>query len=330
MKIALFGAGAIGGLVAAGLARAEGVEVSAIARGAHLEAIRSRGLRLIGAGFDSTVALHATEDPCELGPQDYVIVALKGHQAWLSADRLSPLLGPETAVVTCQNGVPWWYFYRIGSRFEGRQLDAVDRDGRQWRLIGPARAIGCVVFAAGEITEPGVVRHGFGKRFVLGEPDGTSTERVTRLSRALERGGFDAPVVGDIRSELWLKLWGNLAFNPLSALTRGTLDVVAADPGTRAVASAMMVEAEAIGTRLGAHFRTDIERRIDAAARVGAHRSSMLQDLEAGRSLEIDALITAVQEMGRMVGVATPMIDAVAALVGRLGRSLGLYPTYPE
>jgi 2-dehydropantoate 2-reductase len=329
IKVVVYGVGAIGGCLAAALARTEGVELAVIARGEHLEAIRSHGLELVGPQGATTVSVRATDDPAELGVQDYVLVALKAHQAWHAADRMAPLLGPDTALVTCQNGIPWWYFHKIGSPLEGTRLDAVDRNDRQWKLIGPHRAIGCVIYCAAEIVKPGVIRHIQGGRFAVGEPDGTASRRVGRLSGILEQAGFQAPVLDDIRSEVWLKLWGNVCFNPLSALTRAPLDVVVTNPGIRAIARAMMIEAEAIGTRLGARFKVDVERRIEGAARVGAHRTSMLQDLEAGRALEIDALVTAVQEMGRIVGVATPMTDAVLALVQQLGRSLGLYPTYP-
>ena len=330
MKICIYGAGSIGGYLAAGLAGVEDVELSVIVRGAHLAAIRADGLRLLKDDGTQVARVEASDDPADLGPQDVVFNCLKAHQAWETADHLAPLLGPETAVVTCQNGVPWWYFHGLKGPYEDRQLDAVDRGGRQWQGITPARAIGCSVYPAAEIAEPGVIRHVYGNKFAPGEPSGETTERITRISKALEAGGFSAPVLDDIRSELWLKLWGNLCFNPISALTRATLDRVATDPGTRATAKAMMLEAQGIAERLGAHFRVDVERRINGAAKVGAHRTSMLQDLEAGKAMEIDALVTAVQEMGGIVGVETPTLDAVLALVQQLGRSLDLYPTYPE
>ncbi|MGE0212400.1 MAG: 2-dehydropantoate 2-reductase [Parvibaculaceae bacterium] len=325
MKICIYGAGAIGGYLAVGLSQVEGVELSVIARGPHLEAIRRNGLKLLKDGTETVGRMQASSDPRELGAQDVVINALKAHQAWESAEHMAPLIGPETALVTCQNGVPWWYFHGIGGAFEGRRLRSVDPDDRQWSVIGPERAIGCVVYPATEIAEPGLIRHVYGDKFALGEPRGKSLPRTEALSAALEKGGFKAPILGNIRDEIWLKLWGNLCFNPLSALTRGTLDVVATDPGTRAIAKAMMLEAQEIAHRLGASFRVDVERRIDGAAKVGAHRTSMLQDLEAGRAMEIDALVTAVKEMGEIVGVETPTIDMVLALVQQLGRSLGLY-----
>jgi 2-dehydropantoate 2-reductase len=330
MKVCIYGAGAIGGYLGVQLGLVPGVEVSLVARGAHLAALRENGLTLQIAGETRVARLAATDDAAELGPQDTVIVALKAHQAWEAAERMAPLLGPETAVVTCQNGVPWWYFHGIAGDCAGRRLASVDPEARQWNTLGPQRAIGCVVYPAAEIVAPGVVQHIYGDKFALGEPDGSLSPRCRALGAALEAGGLKAPVLANIRDEIWLKLWGNLCFNPLSALTRATLDVVATDPGSRALAKAMMTEAEAIARAHGADFRVDIERRINGAARVGAHRTSMLQDLERGRPLEIDALLTAVQEMGRMIGAATPYIDSVLALVQQLGRSQGLYPVFPE
>ena len=329
MKICIFGAGAIGGYLAAGLGQLDDVEVSVIARGKHLDAIRANGLTLRKDGDEVTVPVTAALDPKEVGPVDVVFNCLKAHQAWESAAYVVPLLGPETPVVCCQNGVPWWYFHGLGGEHEGRRLDAVDRGNRQWELIGPERAIGCSVYPAAEIEGPGIIKHTYGDKFALGEPDGSQSDRIRAISEVLERGGFRAPVVEDIRSELWLKLWGNLCFNPISALTRGTLDIVASDPTTRDTAKAMMLEAQAIAESLGASFRVDVERRINGAAKVGKHRTSMLQDLEAGKAMEIDALVTAVQEMGRITGHATPTIDVVLGLVQQLGVTAGLYPTYP-
>lgn len=330
MKICIYGAGAIGGYLAAGLAEADGVDVSAIARGAHLKAMRERGLKLISEDGEKTVQLQASDDPADLGPQDVVIIGLKAHQAWETAEHLSPLIGKDTSVVTCQNGVPWWYFHALGGAHEGKTLESVDPGARQWNVIGPERAIGCVVYPATEIVEPGVIKHIYGDKFSLGEPDGQISERCKALSAALERGGFRAPVLEDIRSEIWLKLWGNLCFNPISALTRATLDIVASHPDSRQTARKMMEEAEQIARHLGATFRVDIDRRIDGAAKVGAHRTSMLQDLESQKPMEIDALVSAVQELGVITGIETPVIDVVLGLVRQLGRSQGLYPTFSE
>jgi 2-dehydropantoate 2-reductase len=329
VKICIYGAGAIGGYLAAGLSTIDEVDLSLVARGPHLAKIKEQGLRLLIKNEERVCRPIATNDPSTLGPQDYVIIGLKAHQAWETADQTRPLLDAKTAVITCQNGVPWWYAYGL-KNFGSMRLSSVDPGNRQWNAIGPERAIGCVVYPAAEIVAPGVIRHIYSNKFSIGEPDGTNSERCRNLSRVLEAAGFDAPVLDDIRSEIWIKLWGNLCFNPISALTRATLDIVTTRPELRALSVHMMTEAQEIATRFGASFRVDIERRINGAARVGAHRTSMLQDLENGRPLEIDALVTAVQEMGRLAGVETPYIDMVLALVQQLGRSLKLYPTFPE
>ena len=329
MKICIYGAGAIGGYVGVQLKLA-GADVSLIARGAHLAAIREHGLKLLIEDEERVVQVPASDDPAELGPQDYVIIGLKAHQAWEMAEQMAPLLGPETAVVTAQNGVPWWYFYGLDGPYANRRIESVDPGDRQWTAIGPERVIGCTVYPAAEVTEPGVIKHIYGNKFGLGEPTSQKTARVRALSDMFETGGLQAPTMEDIRDDIWLKLWGNLCFNPISALTHATLDVVATEPGTRALARNMMLEAQEIAERLGVHFRVDVDRRINGAARVGAHRTSMLQDLEKGRALEIDALVTAVQEMGRLVEVETPYIDAVLALVQQMGRVAGVYPTFPE
>jgi 2-dehydropantoate 2-reductase len=329
MRICIYGAGAIGGYLAAGLSKVNGVELSVVARGAHLAAIRQSGLKLLIDGETRVCHPTATDDPRDLGPQDYVIVCLKAHQAWETAERMKPLLAAGTAVVTGQNGVPWWYTYGLDGRFAGARIRSVDPDGRQWAALGPERAIGCVVYPATEIVGPGVVQHTYGRKFALGEPVGGLSERCLRLSHVLEQAGFEAPVLQDIRDEIWLKLWGNLCFNPISALTRATLDIVTTEPCLRDLSIKMMTEAQEIASRFGVTFRVSIERRVNGAARVGAHRTSMLQDLESGRPLEIDALLTSVQEMGRLAGVDTPYIDTVLGLVQQLGRSLNVYAPAP-
>ncbi|KUL95833.1 2-dehydropantoate 2-reductase [Bosea sp. WAO] len=328
MKICIYGAGAIGGYMGVMLKRG-GLDVSLVARGAHLEAIKARGLTLVTKTETITERMPASRDPRDLGLQDVVIVALKAHQAWESAEDLTPLLGPDTAVVTAQNGVPWWYFYGLDRPYADLRLRSVDPGDRQWNAIGPERVIGCTVYPATEITEPGVVRHIYGDQFGLGEPNRQESERLTRFADALAAGGMKPRLFTDIRDDIWLKLWGNLCFNPISALTHATLDIVATDPGTRSLARKMMLEGKQIGERLGARFRVDVERRIDGAAGVGAHRTSMLQDLEKGRPLEIDALLGAVQEMGRLVEIPTPYIDAVLGLVQQAASVKGLYPTFP-
>ena len=314
MKIAIYGAGAIGGYLGARLALA-GEEVTLIARGDHLAAMRARGVRLLVEGEERVARPRCIEDPAEASAQDYVIVALKAHQLSAIADRIGALLGPETAVVTAQNGIPWWYFHRLDGPWEGRRLESVDGGGRLWEAIGPERAIGCVVYPAAEIVEPGVIRHIDGERFSLGEPDGSRSKRATRLARALVGAGLRAPVRARIRNELWVKLWGNVAFNPISALTGSTLDVIARDPGARALARAVMLEAQAVAAALGERFRISIDQRIEGADRLGAHRTSMLQDIERGRRTEVDAMVGAVSELGRFTGVETPHVDALHALV---------------
>ncbi|MDF2763473.1 MAG: ketopantoate reductase [Rhodospirillales bacterium] len=323
MKVCIFGSGATGGYLGVELARA-GAEVSLVARGAHLEAIRRNGLKLLIDGEERVAHAPATDDPKELGPQDYVIIGLKAHSIPGAVDKIAPLLGNDTAVVTASNGIPYWYFHDHGGPFRNTVLQTVDPDGKQWQVLKPERAIGCIVYPATEVVEPGVVKHVYGNKFPLGEPSGERTERVERLAALMTEAGLDAPVLDRIHDEIWLKLWGNLCFNPISALTHATLDVIASDPGTRAVAKAMMTEAQQIAEAFGVRFRVDIERRINGAGRVGAHKTSMLQDLERGRPMEIDALVAVIQEMGQLTGVATPTIDTVLALVRQRAKVAGL------
>ena len=324
MKICIFGAGAIGGYMGAKLAEA-GAEVSLVARGPHLAAMQARGLTLIEEGETKTHAVRASDDPASLGPQDYVIVTLKAHSVPPLVGQMQPLIGPQTTIVSGVNGVPWWYFHKIGGPLEGTRLSTVDPGDAQWNGFGPDRVLGCVVYPAAEVAEPGVVRHIEGNRFSLGEPDGSKSDRATRLSDALGKAGLKAPVRPRLRDEIWVKLWGNLSFNPISALTHATLDVLCTDPGTRAVARAMMLEAQEIAEKLGVKFPIDVDRRIDGGAAVGAHRTSMLQDLDAGRPMEIDALLGSVKELGQVTGTATPTIDTVLALVTLRARTAGLY-----
>lgn len=314
MKICVYGAGAIGAYLGAQLALA-GADVSFVARGAHLAAMQTNGVRLQIDGTERIVKVRCAADSRELGTQDYVIVALKAHSVPGAVGAMQPLLGPDTAIVTAVNGIPYWYFYKHGGEFAGTVLDSIDPDGKQWNGLRPERAIGCVVYPAAEIVEPGVIRHVYGKKFPIGEPNGERTGRIQKLHEIMVSAGLDAPIRDNIRDEIWLKLWGNLCFNPISALTHATLDVITSDPATRAVSRAMMMEAKAIGDRFGVHFRVDVEKRIDGAGAVGAHKTSMLQDLEHGRPMEIDPLLTVVQEMGRLVGQVTPAIDTVLALV---------------
>ena len=325
MRIGIFGAGAIGGFLAARLTRA-GAEVSVIARGPHLEAMRGNGLRLISDGEDFVVSPRCTSDPAEAGPQDYVILTLKAHSLPPAVSSIVKLLKPETAIVSAINGIPWWYFYKVGGPFDGTHVKSVDPDGSVYEQLDPQRAIGCVVYPAAEVVEPGVIRHTYGDRFPIGESDGAKTARCTALAQLMIAAGFKAPIRPRIRDDIWLKLWGNLSFNPISALTGATLDVIASDSGTRALCRAMMLEAQAAAEKHGVRFLIDVERRIDGGGEVGAHKTSMLQDLERGRPMEIDALLGATVELAQLVGVATPNCDAVLALVRQRARLAGCYP----
>jgi 2-dehydropantoate 2-reductase len=324
MKVCIYGAGAIGGYLGVQLMRA-GADVSLVARGAHLAAMRKDGLKLLIEGEERVAHPRCTDDPFELGPQDYVIVTLKAHQVSGVLSAMEPLLGRDTAIVTAYNGIPYWYFHRHGGQLEGTTLDSIDPGGRQWRVLGPERAIGCIVYPATEVIAPGVVRHEYGDKFPLGEPSGENTPRIERLSALMSDAGLRAPVLDRIRDEIWLKLWGNVCFNPISALTLATLDVITSDAGTRATARQMMLETQAIAERLGVQFRVDVERRINGAGAVGAHKTSMLQDLERGRPMEIDPLVTVVQEIGRLLDRPTPTIDTVLALVRQRAKIAGLY-----
>jgi 2-dehydropantoate 2-reductase len=323
MKICVFGAGAIGGYLGVHLHLA-GQDTTLIARGPHLEAMQREGVRLLMGGKERIAHPCCTGNTSDLGPQDYVFVTLKAHSVPGALDQLQPLLGPDTSVVWGVNGVPWWYFYKLEGPWENHRLDSLDPEGTQWEGIGPERVIGCVVYPAVEVVEPGVIRHLEGNRFTLGEPDNERSDRVKQLAQILISAGIRAPI-RTIRDEIWVKLWGNLCFNPISALTLATLDTVAEDPGTKRVAEAMMTEAQAIGEALGVRFSVGLEQRIAGAAAVGPHRTSMLQDLERGRPMEIDALVTAVREMGDLAGVRTPTIDTVLALIQQRARLAGSY-----
>jgi 2-dehydropantoate 2-reductase len=323
MKVAVIGAGAIGGLVGARLAAA-GEDVTFMVRGANLEAIRAKGVRVIERdGAEQIVRdVRATHDYAAAGPQDLVVLAVKAHQVGSVAADVPRLFGADTMVVTMQNGIPYWYFHEHGGALAGSRVESVDPEGRLLELIPPARVIGCVVYPASELLEPGVVQHVEGNRLPVGELDGRASERVERVSAALQRAGFKAPVLDDIRSEIWLKLWGNLTFNPISALTQSTLEDICRFPLSRGLAAAMMREAQEVAGKLGITFRVSLEKRIAGAESVGKHKTSMLQDIEAGRAPEIDALVGSVVELARKTGTPTPHIDAVHALVMLLARTM--------
>jgi 2-dehydropantoate 2-reductase len=314
MKICIFGAGAIGGYLAAQLAES-GCAVTLIARGPHLEAMQQNGLTLDIGGEQKVFAVNCTDDPSVPGHQDCVILTLKAHSVIPIVDQIVPLLGPETIVVTAQNGILWWYFYGLSGPWEDHHLESADPGARLWQTLGPERAIGCVVYPSCEIVRPGVVRHIHGNRFMLGEPDGSKSDRVIELARILTAAGLKAPVRTKIRDDIWLKLLGNATFNPVSVLTHSTLEQMGRDEGTRAIIRRMMTEAQEVALKLDVKFSIDIERRINGAIEVGAHKTSMLQDFEHGRPLELDALVGTVSELGRLVSVPTPTIDEILALV---------------
>jgi 2-dehydropantoate 2-reductase len=322
VKLCVVGAGAIGGLLAVRLAKVCD-NVSVVIRGANLRAVRENGMKLIMDGGTEQVArLRASDRASEFGVQDVVILAMKAHQLAPIVPDLAALIGPGTLVVTAQNGIPWWYFFRHGGPFEGRRIEAVDPGGVISAALPAERTIGCVVYPACELEAPGIIRHIEGNRFTLGEIDGADTGRVRALAQRFRDAGFKSPVVSDIRAEIWLKLWGNLSFNPISALTHATLQDICRFPETRALAAAIMTEAQAIGTKLGVPFKVSLEKRIAGAEAIGAHKTSMLQDVESGRVLELDALVKSVIELGRITDTPTPTIDHVYALAALLARTL--------
>ena len=323
MKVAIIGAGAIGGYVGVKLALA-GEDVTFIVRGANLAAIKQGGMKLIMADGTEHVAanVHATDDYAQAGPQDLVILAMKAHQVEAVARDVPKLFGPDTVVVTMQNGIPYWYFSKHGGPLDGTQVQSVDPTGIVGECIPASRVLGCVVYPASELIAPGVVKHVEGDRFPLGELDGSSSERVQKVSACFENAGFKAPVLDNIRAEIWLKLWGNLTFNPISSLSHSTLVDICQFPLTRDLAASMMTEAQAVAHKLGISFRVSLDKRIAGAEKVGKHKTSMLQDIEAGRAPEIDALVGTVVELGRLTDTPTPHIDTVYALVKLLGKSM--------
>ena len=307
----MFGAGAIGGYVGARLARQADAEVSLVARGPHLAAMQANGLTVKQGSDSFTVHPRVTSDPNTLGHQDFVIVALKAYALPSVLDQLQPLLGRDTAILFAQNGMPWWYFHQHGGPFEGHTIESVDPQGEIWKRLGPERALGTVVWQAAAMEAPGVIVHAYGERMPIGEPSGEKTGRAMLLSRFLVDAGIKSPVRGNLRDEIWLKLWGNLSFNPVSVLTQGTLLQLATDAGTRRVIFNMMQEARAVAQALGIEFSVDTNDRIEMAAKVGNHRTSMLQDVDAGRATELDCLLGAVIELAKLVGIATPTLDLV-------------------
>lgn len=328
MKICIFGAGAIGGMLAVRLAQV-GQEVSVVARGAQLAAIREKGLTLLsGAGASEkrdTVRVNASDKPAELGPQDHVILCVKGYGLAAAVQTIAPLLGDKTSVVPAVNGIPWWFFHQWGGALEGMQLDSCDPDGGIARAVAPERIIGAVVFQSGANVEPGVVRHNSGSRMVFGEPNNVKSERAEGLAKAFADGGFDASCTDNIRLEIWLKLFGNVSFNPVSVLAGVSTDRMIDDPGVRGLFAQMMGETAAIGRAINLEVGMAPEARIAMTRKLGRIKTSMLQDVESSRPLEIEAIIGATVEVGRKLGIAMPALEAVYGLTRLRGEALGLY-----
>ncbi|WP_420474656.1 2-dehydropantoate 2-reductase [Noviherbaspirillum sp. ST9] len=324
MKIAVVGFGAIGGLLGARLAAA-GCDVSAVARGATLAALDTRGARVVEGGKESSVPLRASADPASLGVQDVVIVAVKATGLSDVARRIAPLIGPRTVVLTAMNGVPWWFFSSPGLPYAGTRLPCLDPDGDIERAIPSAQVIGCVVHLSASCPEPGMVRLGFGNRLIIGEPGGGMSARVEMLASVLAKAGFEVEASKDIRSDIWYKLWGNMTMNPVSALTGATCDRILDDPLVHRFCLSAMAEAAAIGAKIGCPIAQSGEDRMEVTRKLGAFKTSMLQDAEAGKALEIDALVTSVHEIGKLVGVPTPNVDALLGLVRLFGQSRALY-----
>ena len=323
MKVCVYGAGAIGGYLASALS-AGGAEVSVVARGQHLSAIRERGLRVRLSGSERTVRLAASDRPEDFGAQDCVVLAMKATAVAPILDRLPALFHDNTCVLGAINGIPWWYFHEFGGAYEGKHLASVDPGGRQWSVIGPNRAVGCVVYPAAEMVEPGLINVISGDRFVIGEPSGQPSQRTAMLAEIMRKGGLTAPIRPRIREEIWVKLWGNLSFNPISVLTGATLAGICRNNGTRALARFMMLEAELVAGALGVTMPIGVEKRIAGAEALGEHKTSMLQDFERGRPMEIEALAGSVAELGRLTAVPTPLLDAVLALARLKAQTAGL------
>jgi len=320
MKFAIVGAGAIGAFVGAMLSRS-GEDVTLIARGEHLRAMQQKGVRVHGEIGEFVAHPMATEDPATIGPVDVVLLTLKAHSLTDMAPKLAPLFGPNTVVVTAQNGIPWWYFYRHGGEWEGTHLESIDPGGVIGQSIDSSRVIGCVVYPSTIVSEPGVIEHIEGNRLAIGEPDRSKSERCREIAEVFIRAGLRCPVRADIRHDMWVKLMGNVAYNPISALTRATLIEIVQCPETRALAGAIMEEAESVAARLGIDMGVSIQQRLDGAEKVGHHKTSMLQDIESGRPVELEAIVGSIVELGDKMGLALPCTKAVYACVKLLAQS---------
>jgi 2-dehydropantoate 2-reductase len=324
LRICIVGAGAVGCLLAARLARAD-CTVSLLARGATLNAIQKDGLRLIDRKGEYVYTIAVSDDAAELGPQDHVIIATKAHTIAAALDVITPLLGLDTSIATAVNGIPWWYFHKLDGDYPGHHLDSVDPGGIVWNALGPERALGCVVYVAAAMRDPGVVYHSHGIQIVLGEPDDTGSARVAALSEALIAGGLRAPISEDIRAAVWAKLWGNLNANPVSALTNASIGEMVDDPAIRQILVDIAREGFEVATAMGVPLEGDPAARVKEMDGLGAFRTSMLQDMDAGKAIELDPIVGAVAELGRLVDVATPTIDMIYALTRKRAANEGKY-----
>jgi 2-dehydropantoate 2-reductase len=322
MRVAVLGAGAIGAYVGAALHRG-GAEVHLIARGPHLEAIRRQGVRVLSPRGDFTAMTPATDDPSQVGPVDFVFLGLKANAYGSCGPLIGPLLHEETAIVAAQNGIPWWYFHGLSGQYEGRRVHSVDPGGVVTRALPLERAIGCVVYCSTEVEGPGVIRHLEGTRFSIGEPDGSISERCLAFSEAMTAGGLKCPVQADIREDVWIKLLGNAAFNPISALARATMVEIATHTGTRETVRLMMEETLQIAAAIGCRPDISVDKRIDGARRVGDHKTSMLQDLERDRPLELDVILAVLIELAELTGTAAPTLRAVHSVTDLLATKVG-------
>ena len=321
MNITVIGAGAIGGHIAAKLAAA-GESVKVVARGEHLKAIRERGLKLKENGEEIVARVEATDRIAEAGGADLIVLGVKAHQLAPIAAEVASIVAPTTTIMTTQNGIPWWYFFKHGGRYEGVRLESVDPGGVIASHLPIDAVVAAIIYQAAEIESPGIIRHVEGHRLPLAEIDGAKTERIAALSELFTKAGFKSPALSDVRSEIWMKLWGNLTFNPVSALSHATLEDICRFAPTRALAAAMMREAQTVGEAFGIRFRLSIDKRIAGAESIGAHKTSMLQDIEHGRAIEIDAVLGSVTELARLANVATPHLDAICAVTKLLGETV--------
>ncbi len=326
MKICVFGAGAIGGYIGCSLSKA-GANVSLIARGPHKEAIEKNGLTLITENMSENFNLKVTENPKELETQDYIIIGVKAHAIANIVEDLKPLLNKDTAILSAVNGIPWWYFYKANSNtiLENTHIDSVDPDGIIWKNLNPERALGCVVYPACEIEKPGVIKHIEGNRFSLGEPSGVNTDRLKILSDLFIKGGLKAPQKKNLRDEIWIKLWGNCSFNPISAITGASLDIIGNDPSSRVLIKQMMEECQKVGEAVGVHFGVSIDKRINGASSIIGHKPSTRQDIEMKRPLEIDPIMSAIIEIGNKLKIPTPMLKHINSILKLKADYLGLY-----